>query len=161
LTPSFADAFSLARGTNVDVNFFSLCDIIKRFMRVLSATSIPVLMVLDDLQWSDSVSLGVVHTVLSDMKGASCMLFVGCYRSNEIHENHVLHGFNGWLSTFNVPFSTIHLGGISQEDVLSLVSDSLGMLPRLCRSLSQVVHRKTEGNPLFVQTFIRSIGQYS
>jgi predicted ATPase len=130
-------------------------------MRVLSATSIPVLMVLDDLQWSDSVSLGVVHTVLSDMKGASCMLFVGCYRSNEIHENHVLHGFNGWLSTFNVPFSTIHLGGISQEDVLSLVSDSLGMLPRLCRSLSQVVHRKTEGNPLFVQTFIRSIGQYS
>jgi predicted ATPase len=161
LTPSLADAFSLAQGTNGDVNFFSLCDIIKRFMRVLSTTSIPVLMVLDDLQWSDSVSLGVVHTVLSDMKGASCMLFVGSYRDDEVPAHHILHGFRGWLSAFNVPFSAIHLGGLSQEDVLSLVSDSLGMLPSWCQSLSAVVHRKTQGNPLFVQTFIRSIGEYS
>jgi predicted ATPase len=160
LTPSPAAAFSLVQGTKGDVNFFSLCDIIKRFMRVISATSLPVIMVLDDLQWSDSVSLGLVHAVLSDRNGASCLFFVGCYRDNEVDQHHILHGFHNWLSASDVPSSTIHLGGISQEDVLALVSDSLGMLPRLCLSLSQVIYRKTEGNPLFVQTFLRSLGEY-
>jgi predicted ATPase len=118
------------------------------------------MMVLDDLQWSDSVSLGLVHTVLSDRKGASCVFFLGSYRDNEVHQHHILHGFHSWLSTFDVPSSTIHLDGISQENVLSLISDSLGMLPRLCLSLSQVIYRKTGGNPLFVQTFLRSLGEY-
>lgn len=38
-----------------------------------------------------------------------------------------------------------------------MVSDSLEILPRLCGSLSQVVLRKTEGNPFFVQTFLTSL----
>jgi predicted ATPase len=160
LTPSPSAAFSLAQGINGDINFFSLCDLIKRFMRVLSSSSsIPVLMVLDDLQWSDPASLGLVHTVLSDMIGASCMFFVGIYRDNEVPEHHIVHGFHSWLSACNVAYSAVHLGGLPQQDVLSLISDSLGMLPRLCLSLSQVVYRKTEGNPLFVQTFLHSIGE--
>jgi predicted ATPase len=65
LTPSLAAAFSLVNGTPTFalvhgtkgyVNFVSLCEIIKRFMRIISATSLPVMMVLDDLQWSDPVS---------------------------------------------------------------------------------------------------------
>jgi predicted ATPase len=49
-------------------------------MRAISITSHPVLLFLDNIQESDPVSLGLVHTVLSDRKGA--LFFVGCY--NEI-----------------------------------------------------------------------------
>ena len=65
LAPSPAATFSLAeriqgRG---DDNFFSLCDTINRFMRVIySATSHSVVFFCDDIQWSDPVSLGLVHT---------------------------------------------------------------------------------------------------
>jgi predicted ATPase len=106
------------------------------------------------------VSLGLVHAVLSDRKGASYLFFVGCYRDNEVAPDHIIHGFRNWLSSFNVPYNTVHLGGMAKEDVLSLVSDSLRMLPRLCQSLAEVVHRKTDGNPLFVQTFLRSLGEF-
>jgi predicted ATPase len=88
------------------------------------------------------------------------LFFVGCYRDNEVAQDHIIHGFRNWLSSFNVPYNIAHLGGIAKEDVLSLVSDSLGMLPRLCQSLVEVVHRKTDGNPLFVQTFLRSLGEF-
>ena len=76
----------------VAVNFFSLCDIIKRFMRVVSKSSWQVMLVLDDLQWADPVSLGLVHTVLSDIPGESSMFFVGTYRDNEVKPEHILFG---------------------------------------------------------------------
>lgn len=163
LVPSPTAALSLTErindGDGGDVNFFSLCDIIKRFMRAIKTASRPVMMFLDDLQWADSISLGLIHTVLSDEKGASCLFFVGSYRPNEVPEHHILHGFQQWLSAFNVSYNTVHLGGITEDNVLSMVSESLGMLPRCCQSLAQVVFRKTEGNPFFVQTFIRSLGE--
>ena len=65
LAPSPAAAFSLAEciKDGGDVNFFSLCDTIKRFMKAMySATSHSVILFLDDIQWSDPVSLGLVHT---------------------------------------------------------------------------------------------------
>lgn len=51
-----------------EINYFSLCNIIQRFMRVVArklAVVIPLLF--DDLQWADSISLGLIHTVLSDV----------------------------------------------------------------------------------------------
>jgi hypothetical protein len=193
LAPSAA-AQSLSQGIQIfDVNFFSLCDIIKRFMRAISISSHPIMvrlemnevayhldlyvlisydffiirntipfyqLVLDDLQWCDPVSLGLVHAVLSDIKGASCLFVVGSYRDNEVSQDHIIHGFKNWLISFNVPYNVVYLGGMTKENVLSLVSDALGMLPRQCQSLAQVVYCKTRGNPLFVQTFLRSLGEY-
>lgn len=140
-----------------EVNFFSLCDIIQRFMRIISSPSCPVLFLCDDLQWADSISLGLVHAFLSDTVGSSSVLFVGTYRDNEVSPEHIMFGFCDWLSRFNVPIATVRLDGMSVEHVNSMVSDSLGMLPRLCKSLAEVVHRKTKGNPFFVQTFLRSL----
>ena len=74
------------------VNFFSLCDIIKRFMRVVTKSSWPAMLVLDDMQWADPVSLGLVHTVLSDIPGESSMFFVGSYRDNEVKPDHIIFG---------------------------------------------------------------------
>ena len=49
-----------------EINYFSLCNIIQRFMRVVASQSSPaVMIVFDDLQWADSISLGLIHTVLS------------------------------------------------------------------------------------------------
>ena len=85
------------------------------------------------------------------------MFFIGSYRDNEVSEDHIVHGFLGWLSNFGVPVNSVQLGGLGERDVNLLISESLGMLPRLCQRLSEIVFRKTEGNPFFVQTFLRSL----
>ena len=87
------------------------------------------------------------------------MFFIGSYRDNEVSEDHIVHGFLGWLSNFGVPVNSVQLGGLGERDFNLLISESLGMLPRLCQSLSRIVFRKTEGNPFFVQTFLRSLGK--
>lgn len=159
LSPSSWAAFSFDYDVNSggEVNFFSLCDTIKRFMRVVSSSSCPVMLFLDDVQWADQVSLGLVYSVLSEINRASCMLFVGSYRDNEVSQNHFLYEFYDRLSAFHVPLSTIHLDGVTEDETNSIVAEVLGMLPRMCRSISQVVFRKTKGNPFFVQTFLRSL----
>eukprot|EP00956_Cyclotella_meneghiniana_P022406 scaffold42418_cov66-Cyclotella_meneghiniana.AAC.1 len=113
LAPSPAATFSLAERIQGggDVNFFSLCDTINRFMKVIySATSHSVVFFCDDIQWSDPVSLGLVHT------RESCMFFIGSYRDNEVSEDHIVHGFWGWLSNFGVPVNSVQLGGLGERD---------------------------------------------
>ena len=85
------------------------------------------------------------------------MLFVGTYRDNEVCPDHIIFGFVNMLSQFNVLTSNIRLDGLTKNDVNSMVSDTFRTLPRLCRSLSQVVFRKTNGNPYFVLEFLRSL----
>jgi hypothetical protein len=139
------------------VNYFTLCDQIKRFMRIVSSMSCPVMIFFDDCQWSDAVSLGLVHTVLSDKPGDSCVLFVGSYRDNEVNPDHIIFDFIRMLSLFDVPFHNTHLDGMPESEVNGMISDALRMLPRMCQSLSQAVFRKTKGNPFFVWTFLRTL----
>lgn len=128
-----------------DINFSSLCFTIQRFMRVISGQSRPVMLFLDDLQWADAVSLGVVHAVLSDMKGSSCVFFIGSYRNNEVHPEHAIFGFMEKLAVFDVPSTNLHLEGIEKDDLNSMISDMLCIYPRLCKTLSCTVHHKTQG----------------
>jgi predicted ATPase len=61
------------------------------------------------------------------------------------------------LSQFNVSTTNIQLGDLNEEEINSLVSDALGILPRLSKSLGRVVFRKTKGNPYFALEFLRSL----
>ncbi|KAL3779601.1 hypothetical protein HJC23_008903 [Cyclotella cryptica] len=51
----------------------------------------------------------------------------------------------------------LSLSGISAEDVNAMISDALGVFPRICNNLSDVVYRKTNGNPYFALEFLRSL----
>jgi predicted ATPase len=87
------------------------------------------------------------------------MLFVGTYLDNEVSPDHIIFGFVNMLSHFNVLTTKIRLDGLAESEVNSMISDALGILPRVCRTLSQVVFRKTKGNPYFVVEFLRSLVQ--
>ena len=140
-----------------DLNYHSLCSAVLQFTRVLSDTSIPLMLVLDDIQWADPISLGLVHTVLSDCPGLSCLLFVGCYRDNELTSDHIVFGLKNMLTNFNIQMTNIHLGSLKPSDVNCLVCDALGILPRYCRMLSDIIHHKTNGNPFFAKEFLHSL----
>ncbi|KAL7465012.1 hypothetical protein ACHAXS_006522 [Conticribra weissflogii] len=143
------------------LNFEGLCFAMQCFMRVISSESRPVMIFLDDLQWADKPSLGLVHTVLSDIKKMNTLFFVGTYRSHEVQQDHVICRFINSLESFGVEITHITLEGMIEEDVNALISDSLSMFPRICRSLSSLLYHRTRGNPLFTIEFLESLVKHN
>jgi len=139
------------------MNLHSVCSTLQRFMRVVSSKSYPVMLFLDDLQWCDNSALMLIEGILSDSAGSSCLLFVGSYRNNEVHEDHAIFSFMCSLRSSRVPTSALTLDGLNPEDLNVMISDTLCMFPRLCRPLSDIVFQKTKGNPFFALEFLRSL----
>ena len=99
----------------------------------------------------------MIHCILSDIKGNNCVGFVGSYRSNEVEfDNHPMSVFKDKLEACQVQSIKIHLGGLGEAELNTLVSDALGIFPRICLSLSNIIQRKTKGNPFYVLEFLKS-----
>lgn len=104
------------------------------------------------------MTLDVIHCILSDIKGHNSVFLVGSYRNNEIEcPNHPLTMLVDKLKEYQVQPTEVHLGGLEAADLNALVSDALGLFPRMTQSLSDIIQRKTEGNPFYVLEFLKSL----
>lgn len=112
---------------------------------------------LDDLQWADMTSLQVMYSILSGVYESESLLFLGSYRSNDGENGSLVSNFSELLSNMNARFTAVVLHGIDKQSVNLMISDMLGIVPRLCKSLSSIVYRKTKGNPFFSQQFLLTL----
>ena len=62
---------------------------LRRFIGVFAAANRPLVLFLDDLQWSDGATLDLVEDLLSEVD-VRHLLLVGAYRSNEVDSDHAL-----------------------------------------------------------------------
>lgn len=175
LAPHHESKGSLTQVTSEKLSLISLCGIMKRFLRLISTPSRPILLILDDIHWSNTESLEFLHALLTDQRKVIPIFLVGCYliepegaaNATESQgivpagtgDEHCLHGFDQWLLASKIPVRMVRLGHMSEEDVNSMISESLSMLPRLCHSLAQVIFCKTGGNPLQICKVLRSLGE--
>ncbi|KAL7543351.1 hypothetical protein ACHAXR_012671 [Thalassiosira sp. AJA248-18] len=139
------------------MNLRSVCFTLKHFMSVVSSKSHPVMLFLDDLQWCNNSALTVVESILCDLSVSSCLFFVGSYRNTEVQDDHAIFPLMDSLSASGIPTTKLSLEGLNPEDLNTLVSDAMGMFPRICEPLSDIVYQKTKGNPFFVLEFLRSL----
>mmetsp|Transcript_30351 Transcript_30351/g.63435 ORF Transcript_30351/g.63435 Transcript_30351/m.63435 type:complete len:225 (+) Transcript_30351:78-752(+) len=86
-----------------------------------------------------------------------CIYIVGSYRTNEVQTDHPVFRLTKALEATNVHVTKVNLDGMGIDDVNHIISDALGIFPRICMPLSQLVLRKTKGNPLFVLECLRSL----
>ncbi|KAL3766104.1 hypothetical protein ACHAWO_006132 [Cyclotella atomus] len=133
------------------LNYPRLVFAIMKLLTSIATPSHPVLFWLDDLQWADVQSLQLMLSVLSDEKGANRIMFVGSYRSAGIDEDadHFVASFWWQIQCCSIRIHRLNVDNLKESDVSALVADALGVLPRRCKSLAQLVHSKTKGNPFF------------
>jgi serine/threonine protein kinase/predicted ATPase len=108
----------------------------------------PVLL-LDDLQWADELTLGWLELLLRGKRLARCVLLVvGAYRSEETGE-----GLHGLLQAKGA--ERLELGRLEDGAVAAMVGDMLALEPSPPR-LSRHLARHSEGNPFFVAEYLRA-----
>ncbi|MBD2635222.1 AAA family ATPase [Limnothrix sp. FACHB-881] len=133
-------------------NRFNL--LFQRFIQVFTTANHPLVIFLDDLQWSDSASLQLLKVL---MESSGYLLMLGAYRDNEVSPVHPLMLTIGELEKANLTVNTITLLPLSLEHTNCLVADTLKCSRKLSKPLTQLVDRKTQGNPFFTTQFLKAL----
>jgi len=135
-------------------NRFNL--VFQNFVRVFCSKEHPLVIFLDDLQWIDSATLKLIELILLD-KQAQYLFLIGAYRDNEVTPTHPLVLTLEKLRKQEVVLREITLAPLTPEPLSQLIAETLHHNLDTVRPLTQLVLRKTEGNPFFVGEFLRML----
>ena len=128
----------------------------RAFLKAICTPRKPLILYLDDLQWTDASSMELITGILTD-PDLSYFLFIGSYRDNEIEPGHPLSSTLQALRENAKPYLTMMLGNLTRPQVHQLIEDTLRR--KDVEMLVEAVYRKTQGNVYSIQTALRLLEQ--
>lgn len=130
--------------------------VFRRFIDVLATGAHPLVLFLDDLQWSDGASLQLLQHLVT-ASGPRHLLILGAYRDNEVGPEHPLRRLEAEIRGAGAPVHEIHLAPLLSEHICQLVADTLRCGFKAALPLGRLVHQKTGGNPFFAIQFLATL----
>jgi tetratricopeptide (TPR) repeat protein len=130
-----------------------LFEAVSQFITNISKEA-PLLVVLDDLQWTDPSSLLLLH-YLARGTHRTPLLLLGAYRSTDIDAKHPLTPVLTELNRERL-LQSVSLKRMSMNDVSEMIKQLLkqdDVPAEFCR----LVYEKTRGNPFFAEEVVNSL----
>jgi diguanylate cyclase (GGDEF)-like protein len=115
-------------------------------LRTLASAARPIVMVVDDLQWAATSSIGFFDTLLTD-ESLRGVLLVGAYREDEVDAAHPLTAALSRWSRLADPPVRLRLLNLGQGDLSALLGEMLRLPVERSASLAEAVGERTDGNP--------------
>ncbi len=130
-----------------------LFEAVSQFMTNISK-EVPLLVVLDDLQWTDQSSLLLLHYLARGVYKES-LLLLGAYRDTYVDEHHPLSPVLTELNRERL-LQSVPLKRLSFDDSVEMIKQILEQ-EDVSREFCELVYEKTRGNPFFVEEVIKSL----
>ena len=130
-----------------------LFEAVSQFITNISQET-PLLVVLDDLQWTDPSSLLLLHYLARGVQKTP-LLLLGAYRSSDIDAKHPLSPVLTELNRERLPES-IQLKRMSLSDVSEMMKNILEQ-EDVPEEFCKLVYEKTKGNPFFAEEVVKSL----
>jgi tetratricopeptide (TPR) repeat protein/KaiC/GvpD/RAD55 family RecA-like ATPase len=113
-----------------------------------------LLVILDDLQWTDESSLLLLHYLA---RGAfkESLLLLGAYRDTDVDERHPLIPVLTELNRERL-LQSVQLKRMSFDDVSEMIKRILEQ-DDIPREFCELIYERTRGNPFFVEEVIKSL----
>ncbi|MBE9229604.1 AAA family ATPase [Phormidium sp. LEGE 05292] len=137
-------------------NRFNL--VFQNFIRVFCHRDHPLVIFLDDLQWADSATLNLIEIMMTD-EDMRYLFLIGAYRDNEVHPTHPLVTALDNLAKKGAILHEITLLPLELEHITLLIAETLHSDLKSVETLAALVMRKTEGNPFFINQFLKTLYQ--
>eukprot|EP00526_Cylindrotheca_closterium_P001715 CAMPEP_0113611520 /NCGR_PEP_ID=MMETSP0017_2-20120614/5600_1 /TAXON_ID=2856 /ORGANISM="Cylindrotheca closterium" /LENGTH=1077 /DNA_ID=CAMNT_0000520473 /DNA_START=45 /DNA_END=3278 /DNA_ORIENTATION=- /assembly_acc=CAM_ASM_000147 len=127
--------------------------------QVLTSHCSPLVLVLDDLQWADLSSMEVIDTLISDPQNSNPFMVIGCFRSNEVDESHVLSmqmkDWSGKKEKYGFNMTDIEVGSFGVDSVNQIIMAMLRIDDAdITQRLAEICFKRTHGNPFFLIQFV-------
>lgn len=130
-----------------------LFEAVTQFITNISKET-PLLVILDDLQWTDQSSLLLLHYLARGVYRES-LLLLGAYRDAYVDDQHPLSPVLTELNRERL-LQSIRLKRLSSDDTSEMIKQILEQ-DDVSREFCELVFGKTRGNPFFVEEVIRSL----
>jgi tetratricopeptide (TPR) repeat protein len=130
-----------------------LFEAVSQFITNISKEA-PLLVVLDDLQWTDQSSLLLLHYLARGVYREQ-LLLLGAYRDTDIDERHPLSPVLTELNRERL-LQSAQLKRMSFDEVSEMIKRMLEQ-DDVPREFCELVYEKTRGNPFFVEEVIKSL----
>jgi len=135
-------------------NRFNL--VFQNFIKVFTQPEHPLVMFLDDLQWSDGASLKLMQLLMTtpDIRH---LFLIGAYRDHEVSPGHPLIRMLDDLIKEQTTVHQIALSPLTLANISQLLAETLHSSFELVKPLAELVQTKTAGNPFFINEFLKSL----
>ncbi len=131
--------------------------VFKEFIRVFTQKKHPLVIFLDDLQWTDSATLQLMQLLVTDSESQH-LLIIGAYRDNEVSPTHPLIQTIEEIQNAGTVVNNIVLQPLNIEDVTQLITDTLNQTEQI-QPLAELICNKTGGNPFFLTQLLQALYQ--
>ena len=130
----------------------------QNFVGAVALQQHPLVVFLDDLQWADAATLQLLTAILSS-GGLRHALFIGAYRDSETDASHPVMAMAAGLQAAGVQVDRIGVGPLQANAIAEFLADTLHVDAEGALPLADLVLRRTDGTPLFVIQFLKSLQQ--
>ncbi|MCP5498089.1 MAG: AAA family ATPase [Leptospiraceae bacterium] len=126
------------------------------FLSIFANEKNPLVIFLDDLQWGDLETIHFIKDLilLSDM---THILIIGAYRSNEVDATHPFSNMLTDIKKAKVEVHSLVLKPLKKSDIANLLCDSFYKNESQVKDLSELIEKKTGGNPFFIYQFLQTL----
>jgi PAS domain S-box-containing protein len=130
--------------------------VFRSFLQVFATPAQPLVLFLDDLQWSDSATLALVEELVGEREMHQ-LLLIGAYRDNETGPSHPLVLTLDALRRAGKRVTEINLAPLQLGDLCRLVASALHSDEHTVGPLARLVAERTGGNPFFAIQFLTEL----
>jgi predicted ATPase/serine phosphatase RsbU (regulator of sigma subunit) len=130
--------------------------VFRQFLQVFARNEHALALFLDDLQWADAASLRLLRQMLAGGQ-SSHLLLIGAYRNNDQAAVKALLLTLDDLRKAGVPVNELALAPLKLEHIVALLGDTLRLDAAAVRPLAEILLRKTNGSPFFLQQFLTAL----
>lgn len=127
----------------------------RDFLALFRKNEIPLVIFLDDLQWSDNASFRFIKYMATDAD-LKYLFIIGAYRNNEVDARHPLNRMIPEVERIK----TIHhipLSPLDEGIVKQILMDSLHFSEQDAGPLGRLIFNRTNGNPFFLKEFLHAL----
>jgi len=140
--------------------------VLQNFIKVFTQPEHPLVIFLDDLQWADGASLNLIKLLMT-APDSQYLYLLGAYRDNEVNDAHPLMLTLDTIKKAGARVHQITLPPLDLSHITELIADTINSAPeqacpersRRIKALAELVLTKTDGNPFFINEFLKSLHQ--
>ncbi|MEH2396696.1 AAA family ATPase [Nostoc sp.] len=137
-------------------NRFNL--VFQNFLSVFAQKEHPLTVFLDDMQWADTATLNLIQTIITGST-IQYLCFILAARYNEIDIVYPLNLMMEKVRQYGARITEIILTPLNLIYVNQLIADTFHSSAERVEPLAQLIIQKTDGNPFFVNEFLKTLHQ--